>query len=302
MTLTLGTKKKLSHRIVLPALVVGVCVLLLLTLLLQELISGCVLSQLYGGRSTFFPDGNRIALSVPANNRQDKGIYIFSRESKELTRLTYPDYCDNYPIVSVDGQKIVFSRGSKFKAALWIMDADDGFNALQLTSPPLFHVDYGASFSPTGKRVAFFRGAYKDVHNLMLLDMETGNVICLKNEVPYLSRNIIWKNEDDIYFFSPEGYSSRDNVNIVNRETGMFQTITAKGSAKYDVSIYKDISFSTNQELLIQCPQKNICINCVFENFFPMTSRNSLRTSNLTFQVQCFVHKENPFCLVQTYL
>jgi dipeptidyl aminopeptidase/acylaminoacyl peptidase len=268
MAFTFGKRKKIIlFFFAILTLIFSVGVMLIL-----ELTSAFVLSRLYGETLAFSPDGNQIVFSViPTHNKKCKGIYVFQVENKELTRLTHPDYYDNYPTVSPNGQRVIFSRGTKFGAGLWVMDTD-GSNARRLTSPFIFYVDYEASFSPSGKNIAFFRGTYLGIQKLMLLDMESGNVTCLQKEVDYGSRNIIWKNENEIYFFA-HASSSLDCVNIVDIQTGILTKRIPLDSTEDNVSYYRDISFDTHQELVVQCPQKKylyqFCIRGLFSEDKP---------------------------------
>ena len=240
-----------------------------------------MLSNIDGWHAEFFPDGNRIVFSVPFNNREQKGIYVFDRENGDAIRLTQPDYRDGFPTVFPDGQKIIFSRGNTMNIALWIMDVD-GSNKRALTFPPLFSADYGAFTSPNGKYIAFCRKSFAGHADLLLLELETSKIIRLQQKINRFRDGCLrWKNDEEILFFSDSSSFSFidnatvvDSIRIVNVQTGEIRSMALPGKERMeDIRSYQDISFSTNQELLLLCPNKpylyQLCIRKLFSEETP---------------------------------
>ena len=256
-------------------LIFGACVI---GWLIHGVVATLMLSNLDGWHSEFFPDGTRIVFSVPYNNRKQKGIYVFDREKREAVRLTQPDYRDGFPSVFPDGQTIVFSRGNATNTTLWVMDVD-GSNKRALTSPPLFYADYGAFISPNGKYIAFFRKPFADLADLLLLEFETARITRLRRKVNHFAEGCFrWKNDEEIVFLSRTSHSSTISdpstsldANIVNVQTGEVRKIVLPDKRR--TGAYEDISFSTNQELLILCPNKpylyQLCIRKLFSEEEP---------------------------------
>jgi len=257
MTTKLSAKKIIFLFVLLPALVFGAGVVWLILVLLSQ-------HDLEDWHSEWFPNGKQIVFSVPATNRKDKGIYVFNMEGKKITRGTHAKYGEGVPTVSPDNKKIVFSRGEKFVVNLWMMNAD-GSNERQLTSAPLFYRDVGAFFSPSGKHLAFVRrvptfglGMQAD---LMLFELETGKTVRLRQN----TWECIWKNDKEIYL--PSG----NNVNILDIQTGTLRTMILPDTN--EAGHIAGISFSTDQELLIQCPKRaylyQLCIRKLFSTEKP---------------------------------
>ena len=253
--------------------------------LILEVVRMFVFIYIDGWQAEFFPDETRIVFSVPFRNWEQKGIYIFDREKREAVRLTQPDYRDGYPTVFPDGQTIVFSRADKFTVSLMVMGVD-GSNQRALTSPPILYADYGAFISPNGKYIAFFRKPFGNQADLMLLELETSKIVCLRQKVIRSKEGCFrWKNDEEIYFLSDSSHLPLgrtlfvDNVKIVNVQTGMVLEMALPDKERIEsIGAYEDISFSTNQELLVLCPNMpylyQLCVRKLFSEEEPRVLTN----------------------------
>jgi Tol biopolymer transport system component/tRNA A-37 threonylcarbamoyl transferase component Bud32 len=110
------------------------------------------------------PDGNRIALTVSEAGSQD--IWVYDQQRDTMTRLTFGGEFYRFPIWSPDGQYVVFARrigGGIFQARA------DGAGQPQA----LIHSDaylIPSSFTPDGKRLAYFEGGRSQIWTVPLED------------------------------------------------------------------------------------------------------------------------------------
>lgn len=90
----------------------------------------------YGGTGdpTPSPDGSRIAF-VRYNSYGDTDVFVVNRDGTDLAQLTNDRAFDDQPAWSPDGQRIAFRRWPQGTGPdIWVMDAGDGGNAMNLTS------------------------------------------------------------------------------------------------------------------------------------------------------------------------
>lgn len=94
------------------------------------------------------PSGQRLLLAVAEGSTED--IWVYERQRDIMKRLTFGGGTNDYPIWSRDGQFVVFEA----KGGMFWTRADGAANP-----QPLIHsknVQLPSSFSPDGKRLAFF--------------------------------------------------------------------------------------------------------------------------------------------------
>ena len=125
------------------------------------------------------PDGKRIAFSSDRDNPQNSEIYVMDADGQNEQRLTNNPNEDQYPSWSPDGKRMVFSarREGHFKSdfgitdEIYVMDAD-GENQQRLTENRA--VDQWPSWSPDGKRIAFYsrRDGNPEIY---VMDADGGN-------------------------------------------------------------------------------------------------------------------------------
>ncbi len=119
-------------------------------------------------RPVISPDGKQIAFAALGD------IYVMPIGGKPVNVTNDPAF-DTDPSWSPDGRALVYSSDKNSEhLQLWIRDMTSG-QARQVTH--LTTQPQGASFSPDGKRIAFFdvSGMWR-VANLSLLDIATGQV------------------------------------------------------------------------------------------------------------------------------
>jgi Tol biopolymer transport system component/DNA-binding winged helix-turn-helix (wHTH) protein len=98
------------------------------------------------------PDGKRLALAVVGSDSVD--VWVYEWERNTMTRLTFGSHAW-WPIWSPDGKHIAFMSSQHGEAAnLYYTRADGAGEAVRLTESRNRQIPY--SFSPDGKRLAFF--------------------------------------------------------------------------------------------------------------------------------------------------
>ena len=103
----------------------------------------------------FSPDGKRLAISVIQAARS--GIWIYDLVRDTLSRLTFSQTFDSWPVWTPDGKHIVFSssRGGGQENIYWIR-SDGAGEAQRLTENKNRQIP--RSFTPDGKRLVYHEG------------------------------------------------------------------------------------------------------------------------------------------------
>jgi TolB protein len=178
------------------------------------------------------PDGKKIAFS--SNRDHGAGeIYVMEIDGGNLKRLTHNDNFEDAPTWSPDGRQIIFSRDIKgasdstSRAAsngeIFIMDADGG-NARRLTDRPGF--DGGPSFSPDGKRIAFYGKTAEGNYEIFVMDADGGNITNL-TEDPLEDYSPSWS-PDGQWIAYTKGDSSNYDVWLIHLATGIKTRLTTQ--------------------------------------------------------------------------
>jgi Tol biopolymer transport system component len=89
---------------------------------------------------TWSPDGTRVAYmcrtNVPGGTGTDFEICVMNADGSAQTVLTSNTVLDGTPSFSPDGSKIAFLRPVSGRQQLFVMNAADGSQEVQLTFPP----------------------------------------------------------------------------------------------------------------------------------------------------------------------
>jgi len=101
----------------------------------------------------FSPDGKRLAFSVSGSQGAD--IWVKDLDRDAPSRLTFLAGQNRYPVWTPDGKNIVFRSDNRAAPGLHWVRSDGSGEAQRLPDWNLTEVPY--SFSPDGKRLAFFR-------------------------------------------------------------------------------------------------------------------------------------------------
>ena len=100
----------------------------------------------------FAPDGNRLALQISDQGRNDLWVYEWAREA--MTPLTFDDAHDSEPVWTPDSRRIAFSSGREIAAQnLYWRRADGTGNAQRLTQNQ--NLQSPRSWHPNGRILAF---------------------------------------------------------------------------------------------------------------------------------------------------
>jgi Tol biopolymer transport system component/imidazolonepropionase-like amidohydrolase len=128
-------------------------------------------------RPVLSPDGTQIAFAAVGE------IYVMPAAGGTPTNLTTDAALDTDPAWSPDGSSIVYSsdKGSPH-LQLWLHDMKSGQSRklTDITTQP-----QGASFSPDGKRIAFFNvdGMWR-VAEMSILDLDSGRITKIHDSLP----------------------------------------------------------------------------------------------------------------------
>jgi Tol biopolymer transport system component len=129
-------------------------------------------------RPAWSPDGNRIAFAAIDAATGRRRLYTVGRDGSALTAITPPADAAN-PSWSADGRRLVFDAtpdgvddSSKGQFELFIINAD-GTALRRLTNDSVN--DWGPSWSPDGREVAFSRGL-NDQYEVYRIDVERGTM------------------------------------------------------------------------------------------------------------------------------
>jgi Tol biopolymer transport system component len=100
----------------------------------------------------FSPDGKRLALAINDGKRSDIWVYEWDRDT--LTRLTFAEEANEFPVWTPDGQRITYSSQEKGGAFnLWWIRADGAGDAQRLAESK--NLQFAGSWRPDGKVLAF---------------------------------------------------------------------------------------------------------------------------------------------------
>ena len=106
----------------------------------------------------FSPDGRRLAIDI---RTPQSDIWIYEWETDRMTRLTFGEGMDFYPVWSLDGTRIAYASGMPGTANnLFWQRADGAGEAQRLTEGPL--AQRPMSFHPSGKYLALEQRSEKD--------------------------------------------------------------------------------------------------------------------------------------------
>ncbi len=83
-------------------------------------------NEIYTSALRLNSTGNRFVFAQKADGTSDADteIYSIGTDGNNLTRLTYSDFMDLYPVWSPDGTRIAFLSGREIDLDIYVMDAD----------------------------------------------------------------------------------------------------------------------------------------------------------------------------------
>ncbi|MCW9707188.1 TolB family protein [Fodinibius salsisoli] len=140
---------------------------------------------------------------------QQLEIFTVKPDGTELQQLTNFSLQDQYPVISPDGKKIVFSRQDKDSPTvdndIWVMNID-GSNAIKLTDNTVD--DKRPSWSPDGSQIVFESG--KNSFSIYVMDADGSNQTQLTDDEGQ-DHSASWSADNKIAFVSDrQGDSSAD--------------------------------------------------------------------------------------------
>ena len=139
------------------------------------------------------PDGTRVALTVTEGGSSD--IWVYDPRRDAMTRLTFGGGAYRYPHWSPDGHYVVFSSVGY---GIFQARADGASQPQALTQGKSNQVPW--SFTPDGKRLAYFEGGVNTQIWTVPLEDQGGQLKAGKAE-PFLASNVI----ERFPSFSPDG-------------------------------------------------------------------------------------------------
>jgi Tol biopolymer transport system component len=161
----------------------------------------------------FSPDGKRLALGM-FDGKSTAAVWVYEWDRDILTRLTFSDYDDNYPVWTPDGQRITYTSHGTGEFALYWKRADGSGEPLRLAAGKA--VKYPHSWRLDGKVLAFEQLNPDTSWDIMTLAVEGDEKSGWKvgEPKPFLNTPFAERNPA----FSPDGrwvaYSSDESRNF----------------------------------------------------------------------------------------
>jgi serine/threonine protein kinase len=130
------------------------------------------------------PDGERVALWA---NDQDSDVWIWDIRRSTLTRLTFTPGIDNFPVLTPDGQRLIFASERDGIRNLFSLAADGTGTADRLTRSPNFEVSTGVT--PDGRRAIFTETSPGTLDDIMEVDLNGNHQVVALVQSPFMERN-----------------------------------------------------------------------------------------------------------------
>jgi serine/threonine-protein kinase len=136
------------------------------------------------------PDGKRIAVAAAD---QEHDIWIWDVSQERLTRFTFGDGFDLYPVWTPDGQRLVWGRGGgkAARANLYWQPADGTDVAHRFTDdgPGTEYVSYPLAITPDGTQLVVREDRPKTGLDLAMLTFDSKPQVTPLIRTPYSERN-----------------------------------------------------------------------------------------------------------------
>jgi serine/threonine protein kinase/Tol biopolymer transport system component len=171
------------------------------------------------GNPHFAPDGRQLAIDISNSaNGADVWIYDWARDTP--TRLTFDAASDVKPVWTPDGGRIVFSsqRGDKTTFNLYWQQADGTGEVQRLTDSK--NSQFGGSWDPSGKFLAFFEQNPRSGQDIMILPVEGNETSGWKIGKPTVFLNTPFTEMEPM--FSPDGRWIAYQSNAASGTTDVF--------------------------------------------------------------------------------
>jgi len=114
------------------------------------------------------PDGKRLAFTMAAATSSDIWVKDLTRDTP--SRLSFLQGLNRYPVWAPDGNSIVFQSQGGASPGLYRVRSDGAGEAQRLTEGKVEEIPY--SFSPDGKRLAFFSAGNAGSMDIFTASME----------------------------------------------------------------------------------------------------------------------------------
>jgi len=124
------------------------------------------------GNPALAPDGKRLAVTISTENMENPSdVCVYDMERESLTRLTFDDRYEVYPVWTPDGLRVTYASGKDLDAMdiLW-KPADGAGEAERLTNG--LSNQWPSSWSPDGKVLAFQKSGDKTLGDIWFLRLE----------------------------------------------------------------------------------------------------------------------------------
>ena len=113
------------------------------------------------------PDGTRIALDA---RNEENDIWLWDDARQALTRLTFAEEGDEYPVWTSDGQRVAFSSTRAGSENLFWKAADGTGTVERLTEVPYAQVPH--AFTPDDSHLVFRQDGSDTIRDLAVLSMD----------------------------------------------------------------------------------------------------------------------------------
>ena len=191
----------------------------------------------------FMPDGNRIVFYSHSQDGNDD-IYAVNTDGTGFANLSIAQGNDDFPQISPDGSKIVFTSDRDGNREIYVMNAD-GSGQQRLTHNTT--LDHAPQFSPDGSRIVYFSLDTQWRYDVHTIGIDGSNPACLTYEFDYAHLPGSPENSHfEAYFFGPH-YSP----------DGRFIVFASYSFTERNVDIFRMDADGSNPQRLTDVPGYN---------------------------------------------
>ncbi|MBI2118982.1 MAG: Tol-Pal system beta propeller repeat protein TolB [Elusimicrobia bacterium] len=125
--------------------------------------------------ASFSPDGKVLVATL--SHEGYPNLYLLNRKGEILQRLTHGKFADTSASFSPDGKRIIFVSDRPGWPQIYVIDTD-GSNLKRLSDSG--YCD-SPIWSPQGDKIAYSRGTNKGIHEIVIHDLISGEIVQITN-------------------------------------------------------------------------------------------------------------------------